>query len=119
MRLWQGLQALNVGSMAQRGRVSRSWVQRSRRWHPRDIGVGTFWNDPTPAGGVSAKQDQVRDTLGVAHRMLDRNGPALRNAEQSETVEREHVGDRLEIGDEDANEVSLTSRSDSPLPRSS
>ena len=42
----------------------------------------------------------MRDALGMANRVRDRDGAALRNAEKGEAVEPGGVDHRLEIGDE-------------------
>jgi SAM-dependent methyltransferase len=50
-----------------------------------------------PALHVSPAQHEPRHPLGVARRIGDRNGDALRDAEQREALETERVHHRLEI----------------------
>src|SRR5215471_16393454 len=50
-----------------------------------------------PALGVGTEQHQVTDAFGVAHRVRDGDGPALRYAEQREPVEPSGVDDGLQV----------------------
>src|SRR6185437_5322535 len=49
--------------------------------------------------GVAAVQDEAAHALGMAKRVRDRDGAALRDAEQGEAVQLQVVDDGLEIAD--------------------
>ncbi len=53
-----------------------------------------------PALGEATVEDEVADSLRVPHRVGDRDGTALGDAEQREALEARGVDDGLEVADE-------------------
>ena len=69
--------------------------------------------------GVAAVEHQAGDPLGVAVGVGDGDGPALGHAHEGEPVDAGVVDNGFEVGDAGLEAVLVTSRSDSPKPRSS
>jgi hypothetical protein len=55
---------------------------------------------PQPAAHVGAAEDDLLDALGVTARILDGDGPALREREQRELIQAGGVDHRFQVGHE-------------------